>query len=60
MGLETHIFFQEKPYKHYTGSSSINLLYNQMKNKETISFIYVCLITCIFHNGWDTRLYVPK
>lgn len=53
-------FFQEKPYMHYTGSSSATLLPNWRKSRETIGFTYVCLVTCIFCNGWDTRLHIPK
>lgn len=59
-GLETHSFFQEKPYMHYTGSSSATLLPNWRRSRETIGFTYVCLVTCIFCNGWDTRLHIPK
>lgn len=59
MGLETHDFFQEKLYMHYTGSSSVTLPSNERKSREAISFTRLSS-NLYFRNGWDTRQHIPK
>lgn len=41
MGLETLFFPQETPQIHYTGRSSVILLSNQRKSRETALHMFV-------------------
>lgn len=59
MHLETHFFPPRKPLNALHWNQFCNRTV-QPKEKQADSFTYVCLLTCIFCSGWETRLKVPN